>query len=223
MPYDVTSWLPKLLGPVNISDSLQPGAIYLIAYDANLGEYKAISVPTIDGDVVSTDAAQTLTNKRIDDALLGYSGMPEPGAHPYGSSGVGPRVINASFFDEGTPITSGFAMQQMMAAYTATTTQTAIASVVLAEDEGVAIDALITCRSGNSSFGRYKLSVCYQRIGNAAPTIVGAAESGTPQGAGGTIAVGVTGNNVLIKTTPVDANNRIWLTQMHMQRMPAVP
>lgn len=226
-PLNVASWLPQTLGPVNLANAMQLGQQYLVAWDPTAGEYVAIVVPTIDGDVVATDSAQTLTNKTLSDPVLGYAGMSAPGAHPFGASGVGPRVITATYFDDGNPMTDGF-VQQIVTSLTTTSTsanQQIYVAVLgtLGNDWAVTLDVTFSVRALGGAHGEGKRHVGYKRVGAAPPTVSSTMQSGTDGGTiGGTVAFAVSANNVALVVTPSDATKRIWTAEVHALYQPAV-
>lgn len=161
--------------------------------------------------------APTITSPRIDDAVLAYAG-----ATPTSSAGIaGPRVVGSSTFDGGDPVAKGYSFSAIYSSTTSSTTTIALATISLAPGEGFTLDAKISAKT-SSTLGRYKRAFAYQRVGTAAPAIVGALETGTDVGSGGTLAVAVSGNNVVLNVTPADANNRVWLVELSIHRMPAV-
>lgn len=154
---------------------------------------------------------------RLDDVILAYAG-----AAPASSAGIsGPRVIGASTFDGGDPVNKGYVFSAIYNAVTASTTTIQLAALFLAAGEGFALDAKITCRT-SSTLGRYKRAVAYQRVGSAAPTIVGALETSSDVGSGGAVSVSVSGNLVSLNVTPSDGTNRLWLVELSVHRLPAV-
>lgn len=164
-------------------------------------------------------------NSQVISPTLAYGGADVlESANPYYTAGgFGVRVVNTSLLDDGNPDVNGFVLQTL----TSMTTTSAsagqqVATVIVQPGEFVALDAFVTCRQGSTG-GRWKRSVCYQRVGTAAPTIVGTLESGTDQGTGGSVTVSVSGTNIVaVAVTPSDTNTRIWLCELRTQHQPAV-
>lgn len=171
----------------------------------------------------NTVAAQLPWASPIVAPILTYNGMTAPANLPAEYTGQYARTIGLAVFDDGTSSAQNFITQQVFTSNTASTAQIDLGTVSnVYVGESIAIDAIVTCRTSGSGFGRYKRSACFQRIGSANPTIVGTVESGTDQGSGATaVTIGATSSYIAVKVTPSDATTRTWFCEIRAQRMGA--
>lgn len=169
---------------------------------SELAADRTVTLPLLTGadEFVFKDHAVTLSNKTIASPVI--SGTPRYNLTTYGN------------------IRSVVTETQL-----ATVTPTSIGSFTMSDETLVTFDFIATAAKTTAvtKGGRYKGSVTYRRTSAGAPTIVGAAEYATAQETeANTVEFNVSSNDVQVRVTQADTDERNWILELRVQETNAV-
>lgn len=138
-----------------------------------------------------------------------------------GLTGTAGVLANDCTDVDSTANAQGDVFSRLRSVQTSSTTTTTLYAYTMADETCVTIDFVVTMarRTNVTKAGRYKGSATYRRTGGGAPALVGAAEYATDQEttAGDGVAIDVSSNDIRIRVTAADADNRNWFGEARVQ------